>query len=93
MSFQGSSTPSTVAARSERTAGEQRNAKKPTTETNFLRYLQLECFRNELPDHLFSVVENSGSERINGSRIMENEFDLGETEEFEDIPGRPSTGD
>ena len=31
--------------------------------------------------------------RINGSRIMENEFDLSEVEGFEDIPGRPSTSD
>jgi hypothetical protein len=62
----------------------------PMTETNDLRYLQLDCFRNEFPDFFFSRREEA---RINGSRILEIEFDLGEVEGFEDIPGRPSTGD
>ena len=32
------------------------------TETNFLKIPSTRFFRNEFPDHLFSVVENSGSE-------------------------------
>ena len=50
-----------------------------------------------LPERISPIIFFSRRELgklwINGSRIMENEFDLGETEEFEDIPGRPSTGD
>ena len=50
-------------------------------------------FRNEFPQYIFFQSSRTREARINGARIMENEFDLGETEEFEDIPGRPSTGD
>ena len=56
------------------------------TERNDLRYIQLECFRNEFPDN-FLQSSRTREARINGSGIMENEFDLGEVEGFEDIPG------
>jgi len=49
-------------------------------------------FRNQFPD-IFFPSSRTREARINGSRIMENEFDLSEVEGFEDIPGRPSTGD
>jgi len=63
------------------------------TETNFLRYLQFYCSGTNLSKNVFFSRRELGKLWINGSRIMENEFDSSETEELEDIPGRPLTGD
>jgi len=71
---------------------EPRERPLPMTETNFLRYLQLDCSGTNFPNNFFQSSRTREA-RINGSRIMENEFDLSEVEELEDIPGRPSTGD
>jgi len=45
-------------------------------------------FRSKFQDNFPSSRRELGKLWINGPRIMENEFDLGEVEGFEDIPGR-----